>query len=460
MSEIQKELPYKDKLIRTVGLTNTLTIPVWGIMAAVAAILSLFGAIDSIVENDLVKFFGYFGLCFGYAMIYFSGSVLSGLTKDCRILLTSDGLTLPEALAFCQGVHAFIYWGDIKKSEVEGSFLQLHLDRKVVKLNLNCLTARDCEQLLMSIMLLTHPGGIEESLRLYKESLEQTPLLSDFTRIWENELSSRYNSTAYCPLLPGQKVREHLEIIRQLSFGGWSAVYLCQDRQVRVRVLKELVIPAQASAGQRAKAEELFVREAGLLMRIQHPNIVSIHDHFIEEGRHYLLLDYVAGQTLRQLVQMTGRQHELDVLEYARILAAALAYLHDLHPPIIHRDLAPDNVVIDEEGKLSLIDFGAANEMIGTATGTTIGKHRYIAPEQFKGRAGKQSDLYALGGTLYFLLTAREPEPLSQSICNNVPGIAVSAALNQLIADLTAINVDERLGSAHELLERIEAIKY
>ncbi len=149
------------------------------------------------------------------------------------------------------------------------------------------------------------------------------------------------------------------------------------------------------------------------LLKISHPNIVKVLDYFIEQDRNYLMLEYVNGQDLRQLVKQNGPQKESTVINWALQMVSILKYLHEQDPPLIHRDFTPDNIVLCDDGSIVVIDFGAANEFIGNATGTFVGKHAFIAPEQFRGKAVVQSDIYALGCTLYFLLTGQEPEALS-----------------------------------------------
>ena len=244
-------------------------------------------------------------------------------------------------------------------------------------------------------------------------------------------------------------------MIRQLALGGWSAIYLVQDANTNLRIVKESVIVGNASKEVNAKAQELFKREAQLLMRISHPNIVAVHDHFVEEERHYLLLDYIRGQNLRQTVNLEGPMHPLDVIDYGKQICDMLDYLHSQTPIILHRDLSPDNLVLASNRRLVLIDFGAANEMIGAATGTLVGKQCYISPEQFRGRATTASDIYALGATLHFMLTGADPEPLSSSSGSADHGMI---ALNRLIERLTAQELDERPASAAEVKEHLTSM--
>ncbi|MBK9280784.1 MAG: protein kinase [Candidatus Obscuribacter sp.] len=137
----------------------------------------------------------------------------------------------------------------------------------------------------------------------------------------------------------------------------------------------------------------MFEREAHLLLKLKHPHIARVLDRFVEEGRDYLVLEYIPGLTLRQLVQTRGKQKEKNVLNYCSKLLEILAYLHEQNPPLIHRDLTPDNIILRKDGSLCVVDFGAANELVGQPPGTMIGKQCYIAPEQLRGKAqpGKRS---------------------------------------------------------------------
>ena len=154
---------------------------------------------------------------------------------------------------------------------------------------------------------------------------------------------------------------------------------------------------------------------------------------------------------LRAFIKEHGQQGERLVMRWALDMALILSYLHSKDPPIIHRDITPDNIVLDRLGSIKLIDFGAANELLGTATGTLVGKQCYIPPEQFRGKATTQSDIYALGCTLYYLTTGKDPEPLSQS---SLPEELKEKypALNELIEKCTAMEAEKRLQTAEDVV--------
>ncbi|MBZ0184695.1 MAG: serine/threonine protein kinase, partial [Candidatus Obscuribacterales bacterium] len=172
---------------------------------------------------------------------------------------------------------------------------------------------------------------------------------------------------------------------------------------------------------------------------------------------HYEVIEFIDGLDLRRFVKERGLQPDDFVLNWAQQICEILVYLHLQDPPVIHRDLTPDNLVLRVDGQLVLIDFGAANAFVGTATGTMVGKQSYMPPEQLRGKAVPQSDTYSLGGTFYFLLTGRDPIPLEVSQVKDSE--KASQYLNPLLAKCTAADVADRYGSAVELLHEIGSIR-
>src|SRR5208282_5715590 len=134
-----------------------------------------------------------------------------------------------------------------------------------------------------------------------------------------------------------------------------------------------------------------------------------------------------------------------------------MKHLHELDPPIIHRDLTPDNLVMRDDGNIVLIDFGAANEFISKGTGTFVGKQSFIAPEQFRGKAVLQSDIYAFGCTLFYLLTGQEPEALDCSSPRRLDD-KISLELDEAVQCCTQLEADDRYQSAAQLLPVLRKI--
>ncbi|MBC7996642.1 MAG: serine/threonine protein kinase, partial [Leptolyngbya sp.] len=155
--------------------------------------------------------------------------------------------------------------------------------------------------------------------------------------------------------------------------------------------------------------------------------------------------------------KQNGPPRESTVVDWTLQIVTALRYLHEQDPPIVHRDLTPDNLVKEDDGTIKIIDFGAANEFIGTATGTMVGKQAYIAPEQLRGKTVTQSDLYSLGCTIYFYLTGKEPEALSTSDPREL-NPDVSKDLAELVIQLTQMEASDRYQSAAQLVPVLKMI--
>jgi serine/threonine protein kinase len=329
-------------------------------------------------------------------------------------------------------------------------------------LDVKCFESEELEQFLVALNVWAINCKRTPELEYLQDELQKKSdekLLPSYTAMWDDELSRRFTATAYVPLEPGQVLQDgRLKVVSQLSFGGLSAVYLCQYKERELVVLKESVVPQDSDEQLKLKATELFEREARLLMRIDHPSIVKVMDCFVEASRQYLLIEYRSGQDLSQFIKQNGAQREEKVLKWAEEIVDILDYLHNQEPPIVHRDVTPDNLVLDNDGQLVMIDFGAANEFLGNATGTLVGKQSFIAPEQFRGHASAQSDLYALGCTLSFLLTAQEPVPLSVTHPRKIVD-TISEDVDEFVADLTAMELENRILSAAAAKGRIQELR-
>jgi serine/threonine protein kinase len=192
------------------------------------------------------------------------------------------------------------------------------------------------------------------------------------------------------------------------------------------------------------QALKRFDHEAKMLQALDSDHIVKLRDHFFEDHRGYLVLEHINGKTLRQLVDEKGALSEAEILSMSQQMCLILAHLHERD--IIHRDFTPDNLILTEDGTLKLIDFNVAQSTAVGTTGTIAGKHAYLPPEQFRGKATKQSDIYAMGATLFYLAVGHDPEPISQSSALK-SGATVSASLDELMRGCTAIDCAKRFGS-------------
>lgn len=472
----QEKIIVYDSLPAKAGLALcTITLPVWGLVAPVMLLMLSVISLFSVLYGVFPQAIGMMGNSLALALLFFSGVIITGIFSESNITISQEGITLPALTSFTNKFDRFIEWSEVEKVTLLGDDLSnlnsLKIHIKVSSggfavLGLNGLVANDIEYMLVSMANWLPAKALDSKLEQLKELLwnansagdAKVGTLLSFTSMWEDELTSRFTASAYVPLNPGQKLQEgNLKVIRQMALGGWSAVYLVQEANTKLRVLKESVIPPRVNAKLKEKAQSMFLREAHLLLKLEHPRIVRVHEHFTEDERHYLLLDYISGQNIRQIVSLQGAFHQLDVIDYGKQLCDVLHFLHSQDPVILHRDLTPDNLVIGSDGKLMLIDFGAANELIGTATGTLVGKQCYISPEQFRGHPNESSDLYALGASLYFMLTGRDPEPLTQSSPSEIEK-HVSEKLDKLVQSLTAQDHKARPASAAEVKEALLAL--
>lgn len=194
----------------------------------------------------------------------------------------------------------------------------------------------------------------------------------------------------------------------------YLATHIRLDKPVAV---KELVRVTESLDKQR-QFEEQFNREAQLLGGLEHRNLASVSDYFDERGHHYLVMEYVNGRTLSEVVELAPRPiSERRVLIWADELLDVLEYLHGQSPPVIVRDLKPDNIMLSSSDRhLRLIDFGIAKRLdpnLGTQPIVKgMGTEAYAPLEQYGGATtDARSDLYSLGGTLYFLMSGHEPIP-------------------------------------------------
>lgn len=467
MAESELSIPYRSR-IGNAGLVVTGTlVPVWAIMSPLVAIgylgflikLALFGGAEA--PADLL-------VPFVLSLVVTSLGLIALINfAEKSITLNKEGICLPGVFLFALALRRQRKWKELTRiaMDMADEKAQLRLFFKngsVARLSLANLDRENLEQLLLALEVRATEAEKDMSLtallgQLHDERANVGEL--SYTQMWEEELNRRFASTAFVPLQPGQFVQgERLKIIRQLAFGGLSAIYLAQLNGTQAVVLKESVVPDTADENLRNKARQMFEREANYLRRLQHDHIAKVHDHFVEDDRHYLMLEYLEGEDLRQVVRQAGPQDEGTVLDWSLQTAKILKYLHNQEPPIVHRDLTPDNLVLRNAAEVVLIDFGAANELIGTATGTLVGKQAYIAPEQFQGHATTQSDIYALGGSMYFLLTGQDPEALATNDPRTV-NPRVSDEVAELVMACNQFAVSERVQSAEDLIERLEALK-
>lgn len=254
--------------------------------------------------------------------------------------------------------------------------------------------------------------------------LAKSESIATYTELWLKDMSTagmQQRLRGEQSLQPGTCLSDTYKIERVLSGGGQGTAYLASVLPDVLRddlppdvVIKEYILPSNDRGMKKAK--DGLTKEAAIMNRINHPQIVKLYDYFIEDMRGYFALEFINGSTLRQLVEMHGPASEKKTAEIGRALCDALVYLHTLTPPVIHGDVTPDNIMIEKSGGIKLMDFDASVELTRNKTNTVVGKHSYMSPEQFKGELTDSSDVYALGCTLNYLLTGRDPEPMTESV--------------------------------------------
>ena len=206
----------------------------------------------------------------------------------------------------------------------------------------------------------------------------------------------------------GEKIAGRYELTELVGHGGMSSVYKAHDslleRNVALKVLHE-----QYNAD--ADFVERFKREARAVAQLQHPNIVTVIDRGEEEGRQYIVFEYIDGENLKELVVRKGRLDVREALEIAVEVARGLAFAHERG--LVHRDVKPQNVLLNGDGRAKVTDFGIARSLDVegmTSAGMVLGTSNYIAPEQASGQpVDAHTDVYSLGAVLYEMLTGDVP---------------------------------------------------
>ena len=233
-------------------------------------------------------------------------------------------------------------------------------------------------------------------------------------------------------LQTGEVLNNRYRIAGLLGQGGMGAVYRAWDLNLK------MAVAVKENADASADAQRQFEREATLLAHLSHPNLPRVSDHFTLPGaRQYLVMDYVEGEDLESMLARLGALPEEQAVAWVSQVCDALAYLHRQDPPVIHRDIKPANIRITRDGRAMLVDFGIS-KLFEPGGRTTVGARAvtpgYSPPEQYgDGATDARSDTYALGATLYHLLTG-SPPPESIKRMVNAAELASPRALNPAIS--------------------------
>lgn len=249
-----------------------------------------------------------------------------------------------------------------------------------------------------------------------------------------------------------------------MGVGGMGAVYRARDlnfaKMVRLVAVKEMINQARDPSIQKVIVQN-FEREANILATLNHPAIPKIFDYFTQGERSYLVMEFINGKDLEVWVdESVDFLSEEAIIKWAIELCDVLSYLHQHEPePIIFRDMKPSNVMLDQYGQLTLVDFGIAKPFQTGQRGTQVGTEGYSPPEQYRGDATPLADIYALGATLHHLITRRDPRLEAPFSFSERPvrklNPQISMELEAVINTALQYNPEDRFSSAEAMKEAL-----
>ena len=412
-----------------------------------------------------IKFYGFFGMFKAVPLMLLPLlGMLKGLT---HIRVNQAGVTLESASGKSTLKTTVIPWSSIQKVYVDmpegaktplaGSLVLELSFKKQRKIALKKIASGEqWRRLIESMAPYTNIGALDPALM---DGLNQgTTRDPSYTKLWLDALRAPPRRERLQPLWPGVELQKgQYKVERLLGSGGQGSAYLASSPAGQV-VLKEYILPVYVDVKVKRQALEEFEHESKILRALNHKNIVKSVGSFIEDHRAYLLLEYIQGSSLRQLVEEGGPLPELQCAKFGMEMCEILRYLHKQSPAVVHQDFTPDNLLVAPDGSLKLIDFMVAKQVSGdSATGIVVGKHHYMPPEQFRGKATTRSDIYALGCTMHFILTGLDPEPMSPShpILHND---AISGAMDQIVEKATMLQQDQRYQEADTIEQDLREI--
>ena len=258
-------------------------------------------------------------------------------------------------------------------------------------------------------------------------------------------------------------------VLGRLGIGGMATVYLAEDSSLGRKVALKVMAERYAEDGEFV---ERFRREAQAAARLNHPNIIAVYDRGEADGRPYIAMEYLQGRTLKQVIQKEGQLPPERAIAIAMQVLAGLRYAHE--HGVVHRDVKPHNVLVGDDGRIKVTDFGIAHagDPQMTEVGSIVGTAQYLSPEQARGRAvGPQTDIYSLGVVLYEMLAGRvpfegdssvaiamqhvsDPAPPLQSLAPDVPD-----SLALVVAHAMLKEPSQRYGSADEFGADLDRVR-
>jgi hypothetical protein len=282
-----------------------------------------------------------------------------------------------------------------------------------------------------------------------------------FAALWLESMAVPPHREQLLPLAEGTLLGTRFRVIEKLQQKSESSLYLAEDLDDNQQlVLQESMLPVFADNASKKQAAEDFQTAVARLKAISHPGIVSVKDSLILNQRAFLLLPYIREQTLEEKVNTNGRLTIEETIDLGIQMCDILATLHELTPPLLHRQLTPNILITTKEGELILSSLSIATrereDDSESLDATSITP--YTAPEQLKGKPTVRSDVYSAGGIMHFCLTGKHPDSITE--CHpTLLRDAVPIALSDVIAHATRYDAAERIPDANTLRASLEVLK-
>ncbi|MBS2008643.1 MAG: serine/threonine protein kinase [Cyanobacteria bacterium SZAS TMP-1] len=396
-----------------------------------------------------------------------AAGILRLLTRPSFIELDARGIAMVWSILFFRLRGSRLPWSEITSVGV----FQPTANVDFTQSRLNFATAQDIAAL--SIPLAQIDGEerrqqVADAISKYAQNNVEPRVFAElapqrelsFTSLWLEALTAAPSRERLLPVSIGTILDGRYCVKDRLGAGGQGTIYLAEDIQdAKQVVLKESILPVYTNIVKRRQALEAFHKEAFALESVKHDNVVRYLGSFVVDHRAYLVLQLVPGRTLSAMVKEDGPLNDKRVVAMAMQMCDILSHLHGLTPPLVHRDFTPDNLIVDNNDKITLIDFAVsvAAWSPDSESDEIAGKAAYMAPEQFKGTPQGQSDVYSMGATMHYLLTGETPEPLDEShpILINA---SVGKELSDIVAGATRLDLDKRFKSAESVKDALKAL--
>jgi Serine/threonine protein kinase len=263
--------------------------------------------------------------------------------------------------------------------------------------------------------------------------------------------------------LVGKTIGGKYKVLEQIGSGGMAIVYRGEHIYLKKPVAIKVMLP---SFSEKPELVQRFLQEAEMASKLDHPNIVKIFDFGDEDGLLYLVMQFIDGDTLERILRHRGKLSLREAINITLQVLSALQYAHE--KGLVHRDIKPGNVMINKEGRAYLLDFGiAVLGGMGGSEKTTAGTPEYMAPEQFRGRADRRSDLYSVGVMLYEMLTGKTPfqdakdiyELQHRILRDPIPPTGIDPEIDAILEKALSKLPSQRFQSAKEFADALLSIE-